>query len=223
MTDDTLNRLSAANPFRPATTWMPTRSSTDRAHAARSPARGNAAPSPAARARAHPRDRRLRAPRLRRVRDLEPVGRLIGGPTVKAEYAAAQKQLTLPPGYTWPALNWPPHSVTSRGAGGSFAVANDQEDWECYWVAAIKEGDTAAQERAHAALVDLMTNHIVIAPLGASEDWSPPAAESTPTMVYARDGGYHFVQRMYALAAAGKPGLLAQSCRANGPAPGSRG
>ncbi len=224
MTDDTLNRLSAANPFRPATTVD--------------------ADALFVRIVLTPPDRRLEGtPRRHRRPALVLIlavvacgllasgayaisslwGGVIGGPTVKAEYAAAQKQLTLPPGYTWPALNWPPHSVTSRGAGGSFAVANDQEDWECYWVAAIKEGDTAAQERAHAALVDLMTNHIVIAPLGASEDWSPPAAESTPTMVYARDGGYHFVQRMYALAAAGKPGLLAQSCRANGPAPGSRG
>ena len=28
-------------------------------------------------------------------------GHIIAGPTVKAEYVAAQKQLTLPPGYEW--------------------------------------------------------------------------------------------------------------------------
>jgi hypothetical protein len=148
-------------------------------------------------------------------------GAVIEGPTVKAEYLAAQKQLTLPPGYTWPALNWPKNSVTSLGAGGSFAVTNDQDDWECYWVDAIHSGDIAAQQRAQAALDDLMKNHIVIAPDGASENYSPPNAEDNPTLVFANDGGYQFKQRAYAEAADGEPKQLEQSCRANGPAPGS--
>jgi hypothetical protein len=57
----------------------------------------------------------------------------------------------------------------------------------------------------------------VVAPDGASENWSPPDAESTPTMVFADDGGFQLTQRMYAEAAAGKPRLLEESCRANGP------
>jgi hypothetical protein len=42
-------------------------------------------------------------------------------------------------------------------------------------------------------------------------------------MVFADDGGYQFKQRAYAEAADGKPKLLEESCRANGPAPGSHG
>jgi len=141
---------------------------------------------------------------------------IIHGPTVKAEYAAAQKQLTLPPGHRWPPLNWPKNSVTSRGAGGSFAVSVDQDAWECYWVDAIHSGDVASQRRANAALDDLMANHIVIAP-GSPEDYTPPQSERTPTLAFADDGGYQYKQRMYAEAAAGKPRLLEQSCLANGP------
>jgi len=53
------------------------------------------------------------------------LGQTIAGPTVKSEYADAQKQLVTPPGYAWPALHWPANSVTSRGAGGGYAVAID--------------------------------------------------------------------------------------------------
>jgi hypothetical protein len=107
------------------------------------------------------------------------IGHIIGGPTVKAEYAAAQKQLTMPHGYRWPPLNWPAHSVTSRGAGGAFAVTIDQDAWECYWVDAIHSGDVAAQRRANAALDDLIANHIVVAPAGSPE---PGAAASAPDL-----------------------------------------
>ena len=146
------------------------------------------------------------------------IGHIIDGPTVKAEYAAAQKQLPVPPGFAWPSLNWPSNAVTSRGAGGAFAVSIDQAAWECYWVDAIHSGDAAAQRRAHNALDDLMTNHIVVAPAGAPEDYTPPQSSDTPTLAFADDGGYQFKQRMYAEAAAGKPKHLEQSCRANGPA-----
>jgi hypothetical protein len=145
------------------------------------------------------------------------LGSVIGGPTVKAEYAKAQQQLTMPPGYTWPGLHWPPNSVTSLGAGGAFAVAQDQDAWECYWVDAIHAGDVAAEHRAQAVLDDLMTKHSVVAPVGASENWSPPYSEDTPTQVFARDGGYQYKQRIYREAATGRPQLLEQSCRANGP------
>jgi hypothetical protein len=147
------------------------------------------------------------------------IGHIIDGPTVNAEYAAAQKQLTVPPGFAWPSLNWPPNAVTSRGAGGAFAVSIDQTAWECYWVDAIHSGDAAAQRRAQNALDDLMTNHIVVAPTGAPEDYTPPQSSDTPTLAFADDGGYQIKQRMYAEAAAGKPRQLEQSCRANGPAP----
>jgi hypothetical protein len=224
MTDDTLNRLSAANPFR-ATTTVDAGALFDRIVLT-------------------PPDRRLGGkPRPRRRTVLVLVtaivvcgllasgaygissllGGVIDGPTVKSEYLKAQQQLTLPRGYAWPPLHWPAHSVTSRGAGGSFAVAVDQGIWECYWAGAIKDGDVAAQRRAHAALDDLLANHAVVAPNGASENWSPPNAESTPTMVFADDGGYQFKQRAYARAATGDSRLLQESCRANGPAPGSHG
>ena len=146
---------------------------------------------------------------------------IITGPTVQAEYAAAQKQLTMPPGYDWPPLNWPSNSVTSQGAGGSFAVNIDQDAWECYWVGAIHSGDATAQQRARTALDDLMANHIVIAPKGAPEDYTAPQSSRTPTAAFADDGGYRYKQRMYAEAATGYPQLLEQSCRANGP--GSNG
>lgn len=146
------------------------------------------------------------------------IGHIIDGPTVKAEYAAAQKQLPVPPGFTWPSLNWPSNAVTSRGAGGAFAVSIDQAAWECYWVDAIHSGDAAAQRRAQNALDNLMTNHIVVAPAGAPEDYTPPQSSDTPTLAFADDGGYQIKQRMYAEAAAGKPKQLEQSCRANGPA-----
>jgi hypothetical protein len=218
MTDHTLNRLRAANPF-PAATAVDGTALYGRIVLA--------AP-----------DRRLvRAPRSYRKPALVLVaavvacglvasgayaisnwiGGVIRGPTVKAEYAAAQKQLTLPPGYSWPPLHWPPNSVTTPGAGGSFAVFFDQDAWECYWVGAIHSGDVAAQHRSRAALDDLMRNHTVIAPKGAPEGWSPPQATDTPIQVFAYNGGYQFIQRTYAEASAGKPKQLEQSCRANGP------
>jgi hypothetical protein len=146
------------------------------------------------------------------------IGDIIGGPEATSEYGAAQSRLTLPPGYDWPPLNFPPNSVTSRGAGGSFAVNIAQTAWECYWVKEIRSGDVAEQRRAHAAVSDLLTNHVVVAPEGASENWMPPQATATPTAVYADDGGYQYKERMYAQAAAGRPQLLEQSCRANAPA-----
>ena len=217
MTDHTLNRLRAANPSSPATAV-----STEALYE---------------RIVLTPMDRRLaRTPRrhsrrlaIALVAVLVVCGVLasgaisgwfnhtIAGPTVKAEYAAAQKQLTMPPGYEWPPLHWPANSVTSRGAGGGFAVSLDQDAWECYWVDAIQSGDAAAQRRAQSALDDLMTNHIVVAPKGSPEDYTPPESARTPTLAFADDGGYQYKRRMYAEAAAGKPGLLEQSCRANGP------
>jgi hypothetical protein len=219
MTDHILNRLSAANPV-PAGTVVDTDALFDRIVLT-------------------PPDRRLDRPRQRRRRSTLVLvtavvvcgllasgayaisdgwfGHAIGGATVKAEYAAAPKQLTLPPGYGWPPLHWPSNSVTSEGAGGSFAVSIDQDDWECYWVGAIHSGDAAAQRRAQSALDDLMTNHIVVAPAGAPEDYTPPHSSDTPTLAFADDGGYQYKQRMYADAAVGKPKQLEQSCRANRP------
>jgi hypothetical protein len=219
MTDHTLNRLRAANPF-PAATTADAEGLFDRIVLA-----------PPDRRLARTR-RRSRRPVLVLVAALVAcgllasaaygisgwIGHIIGGPTVKAEYAAAQKQLTMPPGYKWPPLNWPSNSVTSRGAGGAFAVSLDQDAWECYWADAIRSGDVGGQQHAKAALDDLMTNHIVIAPAGAPENYTPPQSSRTPTLAFADDGGYQYKQRMYSEAAAGKPKLLEQSCRANGPA-----
>jgi hypothetical protein len=218
MTDHTLNRLRAANPFAVGTTVD-----------------GDALFDAIVVA---PPDRRLARARRRSPRPVLVLvaavlvfallasgayaisgwlGGSIGGPTVRAEYADAQKQLTMPPGYSWPKLHWPANSVTSPGGGGAFAVSLDQDAWECYWVDSIHSGDVAAQRKAHAALDDLMRNHIVTAPAGAPENWSPPGSTEKPLLAFAEDGGYRYKQRMYTEAAAGRPQQLEQSCRANGP------
>ena len=40
---------------------------------------------------------------------------LVKPPVSKQEYRAAQKQLTLPPGYSWPAYGFPPDAENSGG------------------------------------------------------------------------------------------------------------
>jgi hypothetical protein len=148
------------------------------------------------------------------------ISQWIGGDVVKpdvtkAEYRAAQHELTLPPGAGWPVLRVDPNSVTNRGGGGGRAVAIAQNAWECYWVGAIRRGDTAAQANAHAQLENLLRNNVIVAPAGASENWSPPNPANHPYAVFAPDGGYEWVRETYALAAAGHPQRLADSCRAN--------
>ena len=144
-------------------------------------------------------------------------GDVVEPPVTKQEYRNAQDMLTLPPGATWRELNLDPNSVTSRGGGGSYAVMIAMGSWECYWADAIKSGDEQAQQRAHAELSSLLANHVVIAPAGASENWSPSSSHSFPVAAFADDGGYQYKQQMYADAAAGRPKTLFQSCRVNGP------
>ena len=144
-------------------------------------------------------------------------GDVVKPSVTRQEYRNAQDELALPPGATWPALNVDPNSVTSRGGGGSSAVMIAMSSWECYWVDAIKSGDEQAQQRAHAELSSLLANHVVIAPAGASENWSPSSSHSFPVAAFADDGGYQYKQQMYADAAAGRPRTLFQSCRVNGP------
>lgn len=141
---------------------------------------------------------------------------VVHAPVSRAEYKRAQTILQLPPGYTWPAIDFRADTVMVRGGGGSMAVSIDQSAWECYWVGAIKRGATAEATRAQGVLDDLMKNRISVAPQGAPENWGPTNA-TFPWLVYADDGGYQYKQRMYAEAAAGKPAELEQSCRANGP------
>lgn len=144
------------------------------------------------------------------------LGDVIGPSEVDSEFAKAEQQLQLPPGYDWPKLNFPADSVTSRGAGGAYAVNIAQSAWECYWAQSIRRHSVTGENAARAALDDLMRNHIVIAPEGASENWSPPPTD-TPLATYADDGGYEYKQRIYTEAEAGHPQLLEQSCRANRP------
>ena len=92
-----------------------------------------------------------------------------------------------------------------------------QNTWECYWVRAIKTGDTAAERRAQAELNALLDHNIFEAPAGASENWTPPKPPSVPYVFFAHDGGLAYVRAMYAAAAAGHPESLIQSCRANRP------
>ena len=136
----------------------------------------------------------------------------------KAEYLRAQSRLELPPGATWPRLDFgPANSVTGRGAGGGIAVLNAQNAWECYWVRSIRSGDTAGQARAHAALDNLLAHNIIEAPAGADENWMPANPPNVPLAVFAHDGGLDSIRANYAAAAAGHPRSLAQSCYANAP------
>jgi hypothetical protein len=216
-TDLAFDRLRAANPFSPATT-VDVDALFDRITSSAPDRRLRTSP------RRHYRPMVVLAVVLAVVAVLAStavalsgwIGDIIGPSEVQSEFAKAESRLTLPPGYTWPKLHFPSDSVTSRGAGGSFAVNMAQSAWECYWVESIRNHDLAGQRRAHAALTDLMTNHVVIAPAGASENWSPPQT-GTPIATYADDGGYQYKQKMYADAAAGNPQLLEQSCRANAP------
>jgi hypothetical protein len=138
-------------------------------------------------------------------------------PVTRHEYQVAQHQLTLPPGYSWPAYHIDPHSVTSVGAGGGHAVGVAQDVWSCYWVDAIKSGDVAAQRRARDELETLLRDNVVVAPNGAPENWSPPNPPKGPYAVFADDGGYQWLQSTYADAAAGHPQNLIDYCRANRP------
>jgi hypothetical protein len=138
-------------------------------------------------------------------------------PVTRHEYKVAQGQLTLPPGYTWPKLHIDPNSVTGVGAGGGHAVLVAQSAWSCYWVDAIKSGDVAAQQQAHAELVSLLRNNVIVAPNGAPENWTPPNPPKRPYAVFADDGGYKALQKGYADAAAGHPQFIVDYCRANPP------
>ena len=142
------------------------------------------------------------------------LGAAVKPPVTLREYHEAQADLSLPPGYSWPTLHVGTNSVTSPGAGGGHAVAIAMSDWECYWSAAIRTGDQAAQHRAQKVLLALLRNNVVVAPDGASENWSPPSVQRHhPTAVFADDGGYQYKERMYR---GGDATLLAQSCVANG-------
>ncbi len=142
-------------------------------------------------------------------------GGAVKPPVTRSEYRLAQRELTLPPGYAWPNLHVDANSVTSPGAGGGHAVAIAQNAWECYWVDAFHRGDAAAEERAHRTLETLLHRNVVVAPAGASENWSPPTTPGVPRAVYADDGGYQWKEMTYARAARGDVRGLEESCRAN--------
>ena len=135
----------------------------------------------------------------------------------RALYRQATQKLVLPPGERWPARTLAANTVTSRTQPGGEAVAIAQVSWECYWGAAVRSGDAAAQARAHAALNELLSHHVLVAPDGSPENVAPPAGAEPPFAIYANDGGLQYVRHVYARAAAGHPRLLFQSCRANGP------
>ena len=224
MTDTTISRLRAANPI-PDT-----------------PVTGNdelfaqitASPGDARLRGDHGRPSRGRRPRRRFVAIAVALGAVVlavapfaitkltndssapvKAPVTRHEYRSAQHQLTLPPGYHWPNIKFPSNTVTGVGAGGGHAVLVDQTDWECYWVKAIRDGDVAAQQRAHAVLTHLLAHNMFIAPPNASENWTPPNAPKYPYAVFADDGGYQFVLGAYKQAAAGHPQRLIESCKAN--------
>jgi hypothetical protein len=145
-------------------------------------------------------------------------GDVVRPPVTRQEYLDAQRQLTLPPGVTWPTFNMPgPNTVTSRGGGGGQAVLTAQNAWECYWVRAIRKGDSAAGKQAQNELNRLLEKNVVVAPIGAPEDWTPSPPPEVPFAVFAHDGGLNWVRSAYAQAAAGDPRNLIASCRANAP------
>ena len=219
--DTTFDRLREANPFRPATV--------------------EGADELFARITAEPGDARVADRKPRRWRRRRTIGLavafvaialgssafatvhymfgkgIVGASVSRSEYRRAQTILELPPGYDWPNVHFAENTVMNRGAGGSYALSIDQSAWECYWVKSIRERNAVGQQRAKAVLDDLMQNRILVAPAGASENWSPPASTPWPSLVFADDGGYQFKQRIYAQAAAGRPAGLIQSCRANAP------
>ncbi|MCW2976685.1 MAG: hypothetical protein JWM06_1966 [Actinomycetia bacterium] len=145
------------------------------------------------------------------------IGGAVKPPVTKGEYRRAQHALTLPPGYTWPALRIAPNTVTGQGAGGGHAVVAAQNAWECYWVQAIHDGDSSAQRRAHDELNALLADNVIVAPANASENWTPPNPPKAPYAVFADDGGVQWLKATYAQAAAGHPQQLIDSCRANAP------
>ncbi len=130
-------------------------------------------------------------------------------------YRDATHDLRLPPGMAWPYRTLPPNTITSRTEPGGMAVGIAQVAWECYWTEAIGAGNTRAQRSAQAALTDLVRHHIVVAPPGSPENVAPPAGTKPPFEIYASDGGLAYVKHAYALAAAGDPSGVAESCRAN--------
>ena len=108
-----------------------------------------------------------------------------------------------------------PNTITNRSQPGGMAVGIAQTAWECYWTEAIRANDASAERSAQAALTDLVRHHIVVAPPGSPENVAPPAGTKPPFAIYASDGGIRYVKHNYALAAAGDPSGVAQSCRAN--------
>ena len=144
-------------------------------------------------------------------------GDVVKPPVTRAEYAQAQNELVLPPGYHWPTLNVDPNSVTTRGGGGGHAVVIAQNAWECFWVQAIHDGDRPAQQRAYGELRKLLAHNILVAPAGASDNWAPPNPPRGPYAVFADDGGFEWIRAGYAQAAAGHPARIEASCRANRP------
>jgi hypothetical protein len=151
------------------------------------------------------------------------VSRWIGGdvvepPVTRQEYLEAQPQLALPPGVEWPEpAPLQSNSVTTRGAGGGQAVMIAMNAWECYWVRAIRSGDQAAGKRAREELNALLAQNVFEAPLGAPEGWTPTPPPTAPFAVFAHDGGLDWTRTAYEQAAAGDPGDLIDSCRANAP------
>jgi hypothetical protein len=130
-------------------------------------------------------------------------------------YRDATHQLRLPPGMAWPYRTLAPNTITNRSQPGGMAVGIAQTAWECYWTEAIRANDASAERSAQAALTDLVRHHIVVAPPGSPENVAPPAGTKPPFAIYASDGGIRYVKHNYALAAAGDPSGVAQSCRAN--------
>jgi hypothetical protein len=109
----------------------------------------------------------------------------------------------------------PADTVTSPGAGGGDAVMAAMWAWEDYWLTAIKDGDVAAQQRSHAELLRLLDDHVIVAPKGVSENWSPPDPPVGPFVIFADDGGLEMERKAFTQAADGHPELLRRIVLAN--------
>ena len=113
----------------------------------------------------------------------------------------------LPPGSSWPALNIDPNSVTSKRAGGGSCGPHPRRlPGSATGSKRFGPETWPLRRRAHNRLSTLLAENMLVAPIGAPEDWTPPKPPDAPYAVFAHDGGFEWVRRTYTLAAAGHRG-----------------
>jgi hypothetical protein len=138
----------------------------------------------------------------------------VGNVDYQDAYRAAQRQLRLPPGMTWPKRTIPPDVKMSSNAGGSDAVTIAWSGWACYWTTAIQHHDHQAQAASATAMADLLKNNMIEAPANSSEDFFVPSDH--PVAIWGH-GGLRNLRHEYQAGLARNVKPLQLDCRANGP------